>query len=138
MRKLVARYRLGLFLRLGVPTNEIAGTEAREKRLWWPSSKVLHEIVSKIEAEAFFDGYQFALAFGSGSCKGFCPDVDCTAIQPGRGCRFPMKARPSMESVGMDVFTMATKVGWDVYPVGPAICPDEVPVGSKFGLVLIA
>ena len=93
VRKVVARYRLGLFLRLGVPTAEIAGTEAKKKRLWWPSSKVLHEIVSTIEAEAFFDGYHFALAFGSGSCKGFCKDVDCTAIQPGQGCRMSVNYR---------------------------------------------
>jgi len=137
VRKIVGRYRLGLFIRLAVATEEIAGKEARKKRLWWPSSRILHEIVSKIESEAFFNGYHFALGFGSGSCKGYCFDLDCTAIQTGQACRYPLKARPSMESVGMDVFTMATRAGWDVYPIGPSIRPDDVPVGSKFGLVLI-
>lgn len=137
VRKIISRYHLGLFIRLNVPTDEIAGKEAREKRLWWPSSQILHEVVSKVEAEAFFNGYHLALGFGSGSCKGFCADLDCTAIQPGQGCRFPLKARPSMESVGMDVFTMATRAGWEVYPIGPSISPGDVPVGSKFGLVLI-
>jgi len=137
VRKIVSRYRRGLFVRLDVPTDQIAGKEAREKRLWWPSSRVLHEIVSKLEAEAFFNGYHLALGFGSGSCKGFCADLDCTAIQPGQACRFPLKARPSMESVGMDVFTMATDAGWEVYPIGPSISPGDVPIGSKFGLVLI-
>jgi predicted metal-binding protein len=137
VRTIVSRYRRGLFVRLGVATDEIAGKEAREKKLWWPSSRKLHEIVSKLESEAFFNGYHLALGFGSGSCKGFCADLDCTAIQLGQACRFPLKARPSMESVGMDVFTMATRVGWEVYPIGASISPGEVPIGSKFGLVLI-
>jgi predicted metal-binding protein len=137
VRAIVNRYRMGLFVRLSVPTDQIVGKEARQKRLWWASSRDLHEIVSKLESEAFFNGYHLALGFGSGSCKGLCEDLDCTAIQPGQACRFPLKARPSMESVGMDVFTMATRAGWEVYPIGAAISPDDVPIGSKFGLVLI-
>jgi len=137
VRRIISRYRTGLFIRLNVPTDEIAGQESRKKRLWWPSTRILHEVVSKLEAEAFFNGYHLALGFGSGSCKGLCRDLDCTAIQPGQGCRFPLKARPSMESVGMDVFTMATRAGWEVYPIGASISPGDVPIGSKFGLVLI-
>jgi predicted metal-binding protein len=137
VRKIVSRYRRGLFIRLNVAADQIAGRQARQQRLWWPSTETLHKLVSKVEAEAFCNGYYLALGFGSGSCKGFCHELDCTAIQPGQGCRFPLKSRPSMESVGMDVFKMATRAGWEVYPVGASISPGDVPVGSKFGLVLI-
>ncbi len=42
-----------------------------------------------------------------------------------------------MEAVGMDAFMMATKVGWDVYPIGVSISPTEIPHGTMLGLVLI-
>jgi hypothetical protein len=37
----------------------------------------------------------------------------------------------------MDAFTMATKVGWDIYPIGLSTSPEDVPYGSLLGLVLI-
>jgi len=42
-----------------------------------------------------------------------------------------------MECAGMDVFTMASSVGWDVYPIGGSTSPADVPCASSFGLVLI-
>jgi hypothetical protein len=42
-----------------------------------------------------------------------------------------------MEGVGMDVYTMATKIGWDIYPIGDATLPSEVPHGLRLGLVFI-
>jgi len=42
-----------------------------------------------------------------------------------------------MEAVGIDAFTMAAKVGWDIYPIGGSTLPDKVPHGTKLGLVLI-
>jgi len=137
VRKIVNNYRYAIFIRLEVPTEEMAGPEAGKKRLFWRSSVVTHEIVSRIEGEAFFDGYHLALGFAVGSCKGFCPDLECSALLPGQGCRHPLRARASMEAVGMDAFTMAAKVGWDIYPIGPSISPADVPHGSKLGLVLI-
>jgi len=32
---------------------------------------------------------------------------------------------------------MATKVGWDIYPIGLSTSPEEVPYGLRLGLVLI-
>jgi hypothetical protein len=37
----------------------------------------------------------------------------------------------------MDAFTMAAKVGWEIYPVGRSTSPEDVPYGSLLGLVLI-
>ncbi|MFC1956569.1 DUF2284 domain-containing protein [Chloroflexota bacterium] len=96
------------------------------------------EIVSKIESEAFYDGYYLAMAFAGGPCKGaLCPNDECSALVPGRGCRHPQKAIASMEAVGMDAFKMAANAGWDIYPIGESISPSEIPHGLRLGLVLI-
>jgi len=138
VRKIVNNFRYAIFTRLEVPPEQMAGTEARDKGLSDPSHKKTHEIVSRIEAEAFFDGYHLALGFACGPCKKFfCPNIECSALTPGQPCRHPLRARAAMEAVGMDVFTMATKAGWDVYPIGASISPSEVPFGATYGLVLI-
>lgn len=116
----------------------IAGPEAREKRAYFPYYKKHHEVLAKIEAEAFFNGYHLAPAFACGTCKiVLCPDIECSAILPGQLCRYPLKSRSSMEGVGMDVYAMAAKVGWDIYPIGTSLSPSRVPCGANYGLVLI-
>ena len=138
MRKAASGFRHAIFSKLEVPAEELAGPEADEKIKWLPYSRKILEIVGKIEAEAFRDGYYLATGFACGSCKGlFCPKVDCSALTPGQPCRFPLKARVSMEGAGMDVYAMATKVGWDIYPLGTAAPPPDIPFGAMFGLVLI-
>jgi len=138
VRRVVNNFRYAIFIMLKVPSKELAGPEAREKRLSVPSAIKNYEIVARIEAEAFYDGYHLALAFAGGSCKNtFCPNTECSALVPGQSCKhFPM-ARSSMEAVGMDAFIMAAKVGWDIYPIGRSLPPSEVPHGTKLGLVLI-
>jgi hypothetical protein len=42
-----------------------------------------------------------------------------------------------MHGVGMDVFRMATRQGWDVYPVGESTPSSAVPHLSTFGLVMV-
>jgi len=37
----------------------------------------------------------------------------------------------------MNVYTMAAKAGWDVYPVGKSVSPHDFPHGNYFGLVMI-
>ena len=116
----------------------MAGLEARAKRSSIPGQIKNFEIISRIEAEAFFDGYHLALGFAGGPCKNaFCPNDECSALVPGQACRHPLRARTAMEGVGMNAFTMAAKVGWDIYPVGASILPSEVPHGTRLGLVLI-
>jgi predicted metal-binding protein len=130
VRKIVRNFHHAVFLKLEVPSTDIAGIEAKDKNLTVPARNKMQEIVAKIEAEAFFDGYHLALGFACGSCKSvFCPDKRCSALIPGRSCRFPLKARASMEAVGMDAFLMAARVGWEVYPIGVSLSPSEVPYG---------
>ena len=103
-----------------------------------PTQVIKHEIVSKIEAEAFYDGYHLALGFACGPCKAaFCPEIECNALTTGQSCRHRLRARSSMEAVGMDAYTMAAKVGWDIYPIGASVQPSEVPHGTRLGLILI-
>ena len=98
----------------------------------------VNEIVSKLEAMAFYDGYYFTLGFAGGPCRSvFCKDLECQALQPGRACSFPMKARSSMEGVGMDVFGMATNMGLDIYPYGASLSPEGEPFGRRVGIVFI-
>ncbi len=136
--KLVNNYRYAIFTRLERPSAEIAGSEAKSKRSYIPGFKKTYELISKIEMEAFYDGYYLAMGFACGSCKSvFCQKAECSALVPGGVCRFPLKARPSMEAVGINAFAMAAKVGWDIYPIGSSISPSEVPSGSSLGLVFI-
>lgn len=135
-RRLVDNYHYGIFIKLEVPSKEIVGPQAKKSGARW--RRKIHEIVSKIEAEAFYDGYYLATGFASGSCKSvFCPDIECNALTLGQSCRKPLKARCSMEAVGMDVFALAANVGWEVYPIGRSLPPSEVPHGTRMGLVLI-
>ena len=96
------------------------------------------EIVYEIERLAYKHGYHLAMGFAGGPCKNaYCPNIECSALIPRQGCRHPLRARVSMEGVGMDVYLMATKVGWDIYPIGEGVSPSEVPHGAKLGLVFI-
>jgi len=138
VRKVLSKFGYAIFMKLEVPAGDIAGAEAREKNLGRPYQRKLAEITAKIEAEAFYGGYHLALAFGNGSCKAlFCADVECRALVPGQACPHRLKARSPMEGVGMDAFTMAVKEGWDIYPIGSATSPAEVPYGLKLALVLV-
>jgi predicted metal-binding protein len=81
-----------------------------------------------------------ATGFTAGDCK----DILCffhshcmALISEKKGCRHPDLARPSMESCGMDVFTMAARAGWETYPIGGTCRPGDVPQGALMGLVML-
>ena len=136
VRKMVNNFGYAVFYCLKVSSEELCGTEwvKLAARIALRSCKV----ASKIESEAFYDGYHLATGFSSGPCQSYlCSGKECTALIPGQACRHPLRARSAMEAVGMDAFTMAAKVGWDVYPIGSIAQPPEVPCGRKMGLVLI-
>ena len=139
VKELIGNFRYGIFAKLDVPPGDIAGKEARRKNLAAPYRKKLAEIIAKIESQAFYDGYYLAVAFGNGACKAlFCRDTECVALIPGKACPHRLKARSPMEAVGMDVFAMASRAGWDVYPIGSATDPSELPSGLRAAVVFIA
>ena len=99
---------------------------------------ILNTICSEIESRAFYEGYHLALALGQGPCKSYwCPDQSCSALEPGGTCRFSLKARTSVEAVGIDAFSMAAKRGWEIYPCGARVEPDKLPHVLLIGLILI-
>lgn len=79
----------------------------------------LHDLVNMGEREAFRAGFRFAAGLIGGCCR-LC-EV-CVAIDNGRICRFPFRARPSMEALGIDVVATLEKAGFDLaFPVGDRV-----------------
>jgi len=137
-RKVVSRYQYGILYTIVVPSEAYAGPVAAKEKLYVRPMKDLNSMASEIEADAFYQGYYFALAFSSGPCKPvFCPGVECSALTAGKGCRARMRARGSMEGFGMDAYGMAVRAGWDIYPCGYRTKPEEIPHGRAVGLVLV-
>ncbi len=52
-------------------------------------------------------------------------------------CRFSLRARPSIEAVGIDVYRMVAQVGWEIYPMATNMKASEVPKGTLVGLVIV-
>jgi len=96
------------------------------------------EIVNEIESMAFYDGHYLAFGFGAGSCRHtFCGlEKDCRALK-GEKCRFALRARPSMEAVGIDVYRMVALAGWEIYPIGSNAQPEDIPKGTLAGIVIV-
>ncbi len=95
------------------------------------------EIAAKIELLACADGYHFAMGFGAGSCvDSLCDGKLCKMLDSGR-CPYILRARPSMEAVGIDVFGLVNKVGWTIYPCYSSVDPKSVPSAISVGIVFI-
>ena len=74
----------------------------------YASSLPLHKIINKIESAALMMGFGYAVGFIGGPCK-LCET--CIGPFSTEQCRHPFLARPSMESVGMDVALIAKNAG---------------------------
>ena len=139
IRRVVRNYENGILFCVKGRTEDFVGRESHtrteSKR---ETRRLLCKICAEIESKSFYDGYQFSLAFGQGPCKPmWCPQNDCAGLEAGKKCRFPLKARSSMEAVGMDVFRMAAKRGWEIYPCGARAEASKIPHVLLVGLVLI-
>lgn len=99
----------------------------------------LFDIVNKVESMAFYDGNYLAFGFGAGSCRHtYCGQQEtCQALEGGK-CRFSLRARPSMEAVGIDVYQMVASQGWDIYPIGSDAKPDTITKGTLAGIVIVS
>ncbi len=98
----------------------------------------IYKIVSELESMAFYDGYYLAFGFGAGSCRHtFCGQQDSCIALEGKKCRFSLRARPSMEAVGIDVFKMAAEAGWEIYPIGSNAQAADVPKGTLAGIMIV-
>ena len=138
MRKVVAKYRYAIVVKNDVvPKEDFVDGEKWHQAHMEHQGKT-HHIVSQVETLALNDGYYLALGFGAGGCKtALCRGLICQFLDSGR-CRFPLRARPSMEAVGIDVYNLACRVGWDIYPIAhPNVDPESIHCAISVGIVFI-
>jgi predicted metal-binding protein len=89
-------------------------------------SSNIRELVAELEREIFLAGFYKALAFGCGPCE------LCTTCEIENGCRYPEKARPSMEAAGIDVFATVRNAGLPIKVLTSISQRQE-----RYGLVLV-
>ena len=137
MREAFSRFSWAVLLRNDVTPIEDFADWSRHLTEQAKHIKQSMEIIAKIELMAFADGYYLAMGFGSGGCKTtLCGGMVCQMLDSGR-CRAPLRARPSMEAVGIDVYGLVTRVGWEIYPIYNGVDPKLVPCASSIGIVFI-
>ena len=64
IKGILREYKYGIFIKLTVPSDLLAGERAFKEDTMNPARKKLHEIVSSIESQAFYDGYHLAMGLG--------------------------------------------------------------------------
>jgi len=139
IRKAFAKFSWGILLKTHVEPIEAYAPGSRQGKAGQDQSLLFHqktgEIVYEIERLAYKHGYHLAMGFGGGSCKDhLCRGLICQFLDSGR-CRFPLRARPAMEAMGIDVFDLITKAGWEAYPLLDEL--GQIPCATSVGLVLI-
>jgi len=138
MRKFVGRYKYGVLFSVKGETADFIGKNRKRGVNENPARLLLFQICAELESTAFYEGYHLAISLGAGPCKSFwCTKEPCSALQPGAGCRFPLKARISLEACGMDVFKLISHYGWAIYPCGERVAPEKLPHTRLVGLALI-
>lgn len=132
-RKLQKKHQHAVFFKIEVPSEILLSSQRREV------FQLLHEIAADIEQAAVKMGYSQSKAFAGGSCKNlFCRDhIDCRVVAEGGACRNPHRARPSMSGFGINVSKLMESAGWHMDRITRDTDPDDVPLGSVCGLVLV-
>jgi predicted metal-binding protein len=134
IRKAFSKYHWAIIFRSDVPVLDYV---KGDKSIVGKHNRHTFDLCAAIESMAFHDGYYFAMGFGCGSCReAFCDGLYCEALVSGK-CRFPLRSRPSMEAVGIDVYGLAAQVGWKMYPLHRSVDPETVPCASSVGLTFI-
>jgi len=139
VRKALGRYSSAILLKCDIePIEDYApkrgGTDATQRRTLSFHRKSA-DIVYEIERLAYKDGYYLAMGLGGGSCKDYlCNGLVCQFLDSGR-CRFPQRARPAMEAMGIDVIDLINKAGWESYALLDDI--ESIPCAITVGIVFI-
>ncbi len=130
-RSLVASFGKALLFRRTVPAQELMGASAVH-------FQQLQVMASALETQARELGMSQAQGYAAGSClAALCPGLECAALEQGGTCRHPKTARSSLEAVGIHVFQLLEKVGWDITKITSQSAPEEGETGSLVGLVLL-
>jgi len=137
MRQALSRYHYAIVFALEIIPVDHFSVRSTQRHAAADWTRKCFEIVGRIEALAFGSGYYLAMGFGQGSCrKALCGQDKCLVLEGG-SCPYPLKARPSMEAVGIDVYGLVTKVGWEIYPIYRSVNPGEVPRALSVGIIFI-
>jgi predicted metal-binding protein len=139
VRRAFARYSWAVLFKCDVGLIEEyapgAGQTEAQKRRVLSFHRPGSDVVYGLERQAYKDGYHLAMGFGGGSCKDYlCQGMLCQFLDSGR-CRFPHRARPAMEAMGIDVISLINKVGWAAYALVGDL--DEIPCAITVGIVFI-
>jgi predicted metal-binding protein len=139
VRRALSRFSWAIFFKCDVePIEEYVprrGATKAQQRRTLSFHRQSSDVVFELERQAYQDGYHLAMGFGGGSCKDYlCQGMLCQFLDSGR-CRFPHRARPAMEAVGMDVVALINEVGWQAY----ALLDDlsRLPCAVTVGIVFI-
>ncbi|MFX1338678.1 MAG: DUF2284 domain-containing protein [Promethearchaeota archaeon] len=149
MREIVANYKHGILVCFYPPVENhvFPGFLTRAAG----DVNLLNEMVTRIEAEATYLGYYLAMGFSGGPCLGcgfispeYVVDVAkgkklprCPALE-GQMCSQYLRARPSLEACGVDVFATVTNCGEKTpYVINPEHPAKSVPFCAWHGIVLI-
>jgi predicted metal-binding protein len=136
IRQAFARYRWAILFKIDViPVDDFIVSAKKTETM--RVTRLNSDIGGEIESMAFYDGYHLAMALGQGPCKlAYCERQPCLAITDGT-CRFSARPRPALEGMAIDVYNLATKAGWDVYPIGGGADPSLVPCAISVGMVFV-
>ncbi len=131
-RSWISEFRRGILFKLDVPIAELMTGER------FSFFRKIFEISADLEELCKAHGHVRSKSLAAGSCKPvFCEDNPCRALEPKGTCRFPRLARPSMEAVGINVFDLAEKVGWEMHPITRNTREGKVARGLLAGLTLL-
>ena len=137
LRDILKKYHWAVVFTTDVPPEVIVRNKSTIKERVSAFQKI-YKMVSEVESLAFYDGHYLAFGFGAGSCRHtFCGQQDSCLALEGKRCRFSLLSRPSMEAVGIDVYQLVARRGWDIYPIGSGAGPEQLPKGVLAGIVIV-
>lgn len=90
-----------------------------------PSGPDSHEVMTKLEREAFLSGHYAAFAVASGPCS-LCKECNL------KHCVHPRESRLSMEACGIDVYATVRKAGMSLQVVR-----TRKAIPRYYGLLLV-
>ena len=138
IRQALSRYSWAILFKCDVQPIEAyapkKGGTKEERRRVLSFHEQSGEVVYQLERQSLMDGYHLAMGFGGGSCKDYlCKGITCQFMDSGR-CRFPHRARPAMEAMGIDVLALVNHAGWQAFalPNDPTGVPCAITVGIVF------
>jgi predicted metal-binding protein len=139
IREALGRFSWAILFKCSVePVEDYApgsGKTKEEKRRVLSFHRKSSDVVYALERHAYKDGYHLAMGFGGGSCKDYlCQGMLCQFLDSGR-CRFPHRARPAMEAMGIDVVDLINKAGWEAYALVDDL--SQVPCAITVGIVFV-